>query len=217
MCSLINIKLISFSFILLLIMTGKISSAAHSARSDVKSVEQFTHTGHASLFVLRGEAARRADPVAAARADAVEVAADQEFLELVKSDPKYLQAVRIKFENYSMAITAATIAANAESYRAYDSALTDQERFYFIKLDRVRAELAAIRKQFDSERMRAEKAERELSVERELAAELRAKIITSVSTSIIGRPPLPPGRSRSRTSSSGSGSGALGSGSGALE
>lgn len=192
MCSLINIKLISFSFILLLIMTGKIVNAAHGA-------------GCVSRFVSRGEAARRADPAAAARADAIEAAADQEFLKSVTADPKYLRTARLKFEDYDMAIIAAVNAANAESYRTYDSSLIEQERFHFRRLEHVRAELATIKEQLAYEKTYVGTIECEL-------VELRAKVPasgSSASTLALGKPPLPPSRGRSRTSPSGSGLGVL--------
>lgn len=129
-----------------------------------------------------------------------EVAADQEFLSELTDDSVMLRKVRIQAEDYSMAVAKATHAANAETYRAYDSALSTQEQFYFRLLDRVRAQLAAVKKELVTERIRAEMAEREL-------VELRTRIPTSASTPMLsGKPPLAPGTPiRRRTGSGGSG------------
>ncbi|HLB94239.1 MAG TPA: hypothetical protein VJJ81_03240 [Candidatus Babeliales bacterium] len=166
MCNLINLKLVSFSFILLCL-----------------AISNFMHAFHTTIHGVSAE-----------------VAADQAFLSELTDDSVMLRKVRIQAEDYSMAVAKATHAANAETYRAYESALNSQEQFYFRVLDRVRAELAAVKKQLVTERIRAEMAEREL-------VELRTRIPTSASTPMLsGKPPLAPGTPiRRRTGSGGSG------------
>jgi uncharacterized membrane protein len=204
-CNLTNLKLLNFSLLLLAI--SNITHAFHAAHVTTTEHRANSGSGNASVTTaseVSVASVRAARMVVLAKREAAEIAvadraADQEFLSELSANPEVLRAARIKVEGFSMAVATATIAANAETRRAYDSASTEQERFYFRQLDRVRAELAAIKIQLGSEKARAAAAERELAIE------LRARIPASASTSgtlVLGKPPLAPGTPvRSRTGS----------------
>lgn len=187
-------------FCLLLFTFSKIVGAAHSTEPVRATV--LNHDAR-SKFVSRVEAARRADPVAAARADALEAAADAEFLCELTDNPRMLRDIRIRAENFDQEVSRRVLAEFSRVNECYRIAIEAYEAHARDRVTKInQALLAEIRYRESIERQLASTTAELAAVKRKLSevetvlTELRARPVTPTtagqSGSIGGRPPVVP-------------------------
>ena len=155
-----------------------------------------------SRFVSKAEAARKADPAAASRADALEAAADAEFLSELSDNPRMLRGVRVKAENFDQAVSCRVLAESRSMQASYNEALESIDRHKHARVTKINQDLLAeikyresIERQLAAVTVELFVAKKRLSDTETALAELRARPVTPISATsqpTIGRPPIVP-------------------------
>lgn len=177
-------------------------NAAHSTEPVRAAV---LNHDYRSKFVSRAEAARRADPVAAARADVLEAAADAEFLAELTDNPRMLREVRLREESdesFESRVAKGVALAMRTIEASYNDALESIDRHKHARVTKINQDLLAeikyresIERQLAAVTVELFVAKKRLSDTETALAELRARPVTPISATsqpTMGRPPIVP-------------------------